>query len=83
MVIEAHGGGLSSTFRKVFAWVAERAAAAKGTEAEAESLRMAQRISVTLHRENARAVLRRLLPAPEPIPTSAWVGLGPTEGPEP
>ena len=39
---------------------------------EVESLKFAQRISITLHRENARAILRRMAQAPEVVLSSGW-----------
>ena len=59
MVIEAHGGGLGRTARRVLDTIAKHVAASGSDDAEAAFLRIAQRLSITLH-ENARAVLRRL-----------------------
>ena len=39
---------------------------------EESSLKMAQRMSITLHRENARAILRRLTEPCRPKGSSAW-----------
>ena len=39
--------------------MAQGIAAASGEDTEVASLRLAQRISVTFHRANARAILRR------------------------
>ena len=59
MVFEAHGGGFSAAVRGVLAWVAEQTAAAHNEEPAAVAMKIAQRISCSLHRENARAILRR------------------------
>ena len=67
LVFEAHAGGFSGKARHLIEWLARAAAAAHHAETAAESLRIAQRISITLQRETARAVLRRLsCDAPEP-----------------
>ena len=60
MVLEAHGGGMGKQFRKVVDSIAEQTAAVTGLRSEFCSLLLAQRISISLQRENARAVLRRL-----------------------
>ena len=52
---------MSSTLRGIVDWLAREMAAAKGSEATNESLRIAQRISAALQRENARVVLKRLV----------------------
>ena len=66
LVLEACGeggeGGWSQALRSVVAWNASESRMARGPVAGSptdNSLRIAQRISCTLHRENARAVLRR------------------------
>ena len=59
LVIEAHGGGWSSEFGKVVGRIATLKAAITGEEAGHVALRIAQRISCTLQRETARAVLAR------------------------
>eukprot|EP00974_Lingulodinium_polyedra_P045898 4400178-Lingulodinium_polyedra.AAC.1 len=60
MVVEAHGGSWGGEARRAFAVLAKRVADACGEEAASVADRMAQRRSVSLHRENARAVLQRL-----------------------
>ena len=60
MVLEAHGGGMGKQFRKVVDSIAEQTAAVTGLRSDLCSLLIAQRISITLQRETARAVLRRL-----------------------
>ena len=64
MVMEAHGGGWGAGARAVVGSLAKCVAAARNIEPAAASLDIAQRISVALHRENARAILKRRL----------WVG---------
>ena len=59
MVIEAHGGGLGSEFRQILDSIAKQTAAVSGLRTDFHSLLIAQRISVTLQKENARAILRR------------------------
>jgi len=72
MVLEAHGGSWSPVARQVFDRLAKRAAAATGEEPSLVSLRIAQRTSVALHRENARAILKRLTTLSVEEPKSGW-----------
>ena len=60
MVLEAHAGGWGPSARKAFAVLAKRTADATGEDAAVVADRYAQRRSVLLQKENARAVLRRL-----------------------
>ena len=60
MVIEAHGGGWSKRARQILDTIAKHVSSSWNQNGEAASLSIAQRLSATLHRENARAVLRRL-----------------------
>ena len=60
MVVEAHSGCWGQTAKQVRKLLAESAAQCRGITKSAASLELAQRISTTLHRENARAILRRL-----------------------
>ena len=62
MVLEAHGGGWSPAFRRLIDWIVRSSAAANSDSSSSTSLRIAQRISCSLQRENARAVLKRLVP---------------------
>ena len=71
LVLEACGGGWSPALREVIAWVSIESRALVGDTPRDGSLRIAQRISCTLHRENARAVVRR---APEVV--DGFSGLG-------
>ena len=60
--------------RGVLDWVSRQVAAVQQEEVHVVSLRIAQRISCTLHRENARAVLKRSTavdPSAQPHP-SGW-----------
>ena len=61
MVMEAHGGGWGADARAVIGSIARCVAAARSIEPAAASLEIAQRISIALHRENARAILKRRL----------------------
>ena len=58
-VFEAHSGAFGNTTRKVLSYMAEQIALATGEKFEVGSLRLAQRLSATLHKENARAILER------------------------
>ena len=60
MVLEAHAGGWGKEARQVLDGLAKAIAATQPNSAESASLRIAQRLSITLQRENARAVLKRL-----------------------
>ena len=73
MVLEAHGGGWSPLMRNVVDWISKQQAVVTNEEHAAVSLRVAQRISCALHRENARAILRRTAAVPDlPFPPSGW-----------
>ena len=72
-VLEAHGGGWNGAVRGLVEWMAGRTAASQHMRPEAESLRIAQRIRVSLQRENARA--RSFAASSRPAPThSCWAG---------
>jgi len=75
MIIEAHGGGWSPSFRAVVDWIARGNAATHHKDQSAVSLRIAQRISCSLQRENARAVLRRQVEVVSPIVDNGWANL--------
>ena len=64
--------GWSLLARSVLDWLAKAQSAAWREGQEPASLRIAQRISCTLQRENARAVLRRLVPPTTPPVISGW-----------
>lgn len=74
MVMEAHGGSWSPTARHILEEVAKGQAAASNGDPGSFSLKIAQRLSVTLHRENARAVLRRAPTVSPPSFSSGWQG---------
>jgi hypothetical protein len=79
-VIEAHGGGLGPTARRVCSYVAKVGAAREGEEVEVQVANTMRRISISLQRENARAVLRRLgrpQQAPSGTAPEAWAEAGP------
>eukprot|EP00969_Alexandrium_andersonii_P214267 9461919-Alexandrium_andersonii.AAC.1 len=76
MVLEAHGGGWSPLARGILDKIAKSQSAAWTDGQEPASLRIAQLIPCTLQRENARAVLRRLVP---PAPHPAVGGWGEPE----
>ena len=62
LVLEACGGGWSHALRETIAWVSTESRSLRGLAGSTPSdisLRIAQRISCTLHMENARAILRR------------------------
>ena len=66
MVAEAHGGSWGAAAKETFKAIGrEYANQVDVTNSQAAS-ELAQRISITLVRENARAVLRRLASADEP-----------------
>ncbi len=71
-IAEAHSGAWSPLARKQFDFITQRIASMSRTLPEVESLKFAQRISITLHRENARAILRRMAQAPEVVLSSGW-----------
>ena len=72
MVLEAHGGSWSPSARRVLDWIAQQGAASQGESAQVVGLKIAQRLSCVLHRENARAILRRIARAPAPESDSGW-----------
>ena len=72
MILEAHGGGFSQCLRAVIDWIARHSAEVHGESAPATSLQIAQRISCSLHRENARALLKRMAPQ-DNQPASSWM----------
>ena len=73
LVVEAHGGGWSPGTRHIFDFIAATQAACHHEVPASVSLKIAQRISCTLHKENARAILRRsAAPAAPPFLPSGW-----------
>ena len=71
-VFEAHAGGWSPLGRKICSHIAKNAAVIENTTVEAASLRIAQRLSAALHRENARAILKRQALAQAPPYQGEW-----------
>ena len=65
VVLEAHGGSWGPAAKKAFAWLSQAWGAAEGLSGGQAAEQLAQRISLSLHWENARAVVRRLV-LPEP-----------------
>ena len=72
LVIEAHGGGWSALLRHSVDRVAKSQHTGFAVGQEPASLRIAQRISISLQRENARAILRRLVPAQPAANEAGW-----------
>ena len=72
MVAEAHGGSWGPAARKVIDAVAKHASAASTDEPETVSLCIAQRLSCSLQRESARAILRRLQDGSAARTASGW-----------
>ena len=69
------GGASGPVARKVVAHLAKASAAREGEDVETQAASLLRRISISVHRENARAVLRRMpvsaSPHPSPCP-EAW-----------
>ena len=59
MVIEAHSGAWSRSARQVLDYIARNIACRTGESVDLCNLRLAQRLSISLHRDNARAILKR------------------------
>ena len=73
LVVEAHGGGWSPSTRATVDFISRTRSACQHEDVASVSLRIAQRISCTLHKENARAVLRRAaVPAAPSFLPSGW-----------
>ena len=72
MVIETHSGGWSKAARQVLDGIAKNVAATTNEQTEVATLATAQRLATTLHRENARAVMRRLRDSSETAVVDAW-----------
>ena len=65
MDMETHGGGWGAGARAIVGSLARCVATVRNVEPSVASLDIAQRISAALHRENARAILKRRLWAGE------------------
>ena len=68
MVFEAHGGGWSKSARQTLDYIAKQIGTASKERHEVSSLALAQRLSISLQRDNARAIFRRLV---DPVQTSS------------
>ena len=65
VVFEAHAGGWSPLARARFDWLAKTQGASQNEDPSTVSLRIAQRMSCALQRENARAILQRSVGIPD------------------
>ena len=65
MIVEAHGGSWGLTARDVWKSICKAYADQNGCSQSFACSELAQRLSTTLERENARAILRRLTPVAE------------------
>ena len=72
MVVDSHSGAWSPTARKTLDRVAKTLAMSWNDQGESTSLKLAQRLSITLHRENARAVMKRMGSPLETQTPSGW-----------
>ena len=74
-VIEAHGGSMAAEARKVCGFLTQTAAAAEGAEPAHMAMKLIRSISTVLMRENARSVVRRMVPAADvssAVGSAAW-----------
>ena len=62
MVVEGHGGTWGATAKEAFKALCREHANHNGVNLSLSCSDFAQRMSITLERENARAILRRLTP---------------------
>ena len=75
MVLEAHGGSWGPAAKEVLKTIAREYANQTGVTLSQAVSELTQRISTTLERENARAILRRLASSEErrsSINADAW-----------
>ena len=59
MVVEAHSGAWGQARKKMLAFIGRNVASALNDSPDAVSLKIAQRLSIALHRENAQGILKR------------------------
>jgi len=59
VIVEAHGGGWGAQAHKLWNELAKRKAALTGELESTVACELLQSLSIVLHRENARAILRR------------------------
>ena len=64
MVMEAVGGTWGADASKILSHLAKDKAIASGEKSETVLTHLIQNLGIILHRENARAVLKRLQPTP-------------------
>ena len=60
MVVEAHSGAWGPTATKVWLRLSKAVSLVSGEPTAVEALRARQNLGLTLHRETARAIIRRL-----------------------
>lgn len=73
MILEAHSGSWSPEARATIGHMAKLQASTRCEDEEMASLRIAQRLSTALHRENARAILKRSIdPTVPSVSPGGW-----------
>ena len=75
MVVESHGSGWGPAAKGAWRFLTRAKAAQTGQDESATAQELAQHIDVTLHRENARAILRRVPPTSDArvdVSPEAW-----------
>jgi len=73
LVLECHSGAMSPLTRKTVDCISRKLSSASGSHtASHAALRLAQRIAIALHRENARALLQRAAPSEAGTRRSHW-----------
>ena len=75
LILEAHGGGFSEALREKLDDIAEKKSGGSSTSKSQVSLNIAQGISCTLQRENARAVLMRRANSSSGGADNVWVDI--------
>ena len=71
MIMEATGGGWGKEARAVWIQLAKAASIRSGEPESKQAVRLLERLSFALHKENARAVMRRLAPPGANLSTSS------------
>ena len=71
MVVEAHSGAWGPAAAKVWMKLGKAISLVSGESTALESLRARQNLGLTLHRETARAILRRSPVLPETVERDA------------
>ena len=72
MILEGHGGAWSPAARRVCDFIERNQTAAWNEGQESTSKKLAQRVSCSLQRENARATLRRMVESDPQVAPTAW-----------